>query len=198
MIVNASFAQALWPGEDPLGRCLYIDDDAAPCSEIVGVVQDARRGSLVEETTYQYYMALVQRQANRRPEALLVRVSMDMQTTLARIQREMIALDSRVRFVRSMPMEDLVARELRQWRLGAAMFSLFGLLALVVAVIGLYSVLAFDVAQRVRDMLYGISPHDPVTFVVVAATLGTASMLAAAVPAWRAARVDPNVALRSE
>jgi predicted permease len=244
VVVNASFAQALWPGEDALGRCLYIGDDDVACSEIVGVVHDARRGSLVEETTYQYYMPLVQRQANRRPDGLLVRVPASMQQTLGAVQREMLATDARVRFVRSMPLEELVARELRQWRLGAAMFSLFGLLALLVAAIGLYSVLAFDVAQRVReiglrsalgatnraimtlvvsralritvvgvaagvvlafalaprlgDMLYQTSPRDPLTFAAVALTLIVASLVAAAMPAWRAARVDPNVALRAD
>jgi putative ABC transport system permease protein len=244
VIINASFAAALWPGEDALGRCLYIGSADAPCSEIIGIVHDARRGSLVEEETYQYYMPLQQRPLSRTPEALLVRIPANMPQVLGAVQRELLALDSRVRFVRSMPMEELVARELRQWRLGAAMFSLFGVLALVVAGIGLYSVLAFDVAQRLReiglrsalgassgaivrlvmsramaitaigaaagvllalvfaprlgDMLYQISPRDPLTFVVVVVTLYVVALAAAWLPAWRAARVDPNIALRAE
>jgi putative ABC transport system permease protein len=167
-----------------------------------------------------------------------------MPEVLASVQREVLGMDSRVRYVRSMPMEELVTRELRQWRLGAALFSLFGLLALAVAAIGLYSVLAFDVAQRVReiglrtalgasqgtimrlvvsrslritaagmaaglicaamlaprlrDLLYQVSPHDPLTLVVVVATLYIVSLLAAWIPAWRASRVDPNVALRAD
>jgi predicted permease len=245
VVLNASFAQALWPGEDPLGRCLYVGrgDDVA-CSEIIGVVQDARRGSLVEEVTYQYYVPIQQGQTSFPLDGLMLRIPGDMPATLAAVQRELLALDSRVRFVRSRPMEDMVAGELRQWRLGATMFSLFGALALLVAAIGLYSVLAFDVAQRVReiglrtalgassgsiirlvmsravritaagvaigvllalilaprlrDMLYQVSPRDPLTFATVIVTLGTVSLVAAWIPAWRASRVDPNVALKAE
>jgi putative ABC transport system permease protein len=155
-----------------------------------------------------------------------------------------VAADARVRFAQARPLEDLVSGELRQWRLGATMFTLFGLLALLVAAFGLYSVLAFDVAQRVReiglrtalgatsisimrlvisrairisaagiamgvvlailftprlgDLLYQISPWDPVTYVLVVVTLGVVSVVAGGVPAWRASRVDPNVALKAE
>jgi predicted permease len=243
-IVNASFAEVAWPGEDALGRCLYVGRDDPPCSMVVGVVNDARRDALVEETTAQYYLPLAQRQVTGGPDALLVRIPGPMPEVLASVQREVLGMDSRVRYVRSMPMEELVTRELRQWRLGAALFSLFGLLALAVAAIGLYSVLAFDVAQRVReiglrtalgasqgtimrlvvsrslritaagmaaglicaamlaprlrDLLYQVSPHDPLTLVVVVATLYIVSLLAAWIPAWRASRVDPNVALRAD
>jgi ABC-type antimicrobial peptide transport system permease subunit len=181
---------------------------------------------------------------SRRPEGLLVRIEGDMAPVLAAVQRELLALDSRVRFVRSMPLEEMLAPEMRKWRLGAALFSLFGLLALVVAAIGLYSVLSFDVAQRVReiglrtalgattraiiglvisralsitaagvaigmiiavffaprleDMLYGVEPRDPLTFAGVAVALGVISLFASGLPALRAARVDPNVALRAD
>jgi predicted permease len=244
VILNASFANALWPGEDPLGRCLYIGVGDAPCSEIIGVVRDARRGRLIEETTYQYYVPIQQRQTSFPVDGLMVRIPAELPQTLAAVQRELLALDSRVRFIRSRPIQDLVAGELRQWRLGATMFSLFGVLALLVAAIGLYSVLAFDVAQRVReiglrsalgassgsiirlvlsravritamgvgigvllafafaprlrDMLYQVSPHDPLTFATVVAALGVVSLAAAWFPAWRASRVDPNVALKAE
>jgi ABC-type antimicrobial peptide transport system permease subunit len=132
----------------------------------------------------------------------------------------------------------------RSWRLGATVFSIFGLLALVVAAIGLYSVLAFDVAQRTREigvrsalgastralvrmivaqslrltsigvtlgivvalalvgrvesLLFEIPPRDPVTFVVVIITLHMVAALASSLPAWKASRVDPNIALRAD
>jgi predicted permease len=246
IVLNAAFAQALWPGESPLGRCLYVGPTDA-CREIIGVVGDARLSNLVEEPAFQYFMHLEQRPLSSlswQPDALLVRIAGDMAPTLAAVQRAVVATDGRVRFARVQPLEELVAGELRQWRLAATMFSLFGLLALLVAALGLYSVLAFDVAQRVReiglrtalgastasimslimyralritaagiamglilalalaprlqDLLYRISPRDPVTFTVVVVTLCAVSILAAGVPAWRAARVDPNVALKAE
>jgi predicted permease len=243
-ILNESFAQALWPGENPLGRCLYVESSDAPCSEVIGVVHDARRRSLIEETTFQYYLPIQQQQTSQAANSLLLRIPGDMPTTLAAVQRELLALDARVRFVRSRPVAEFVAGELRQWRLGATMFSVFGMLALLVAGIGLYSVLAFDVAQRVReiglraalgasggsiitlvmsramritaigigagvvlavilaprlrDLLYQTSPHDALTLAVVTAALCVVALAAAWVPAWRASRVDPNVALKAE
>jgi putative ABC transport system permease protein len=244
VIINESFAQALWPGENPLGRCLYVESSDAPCSEVIGVVHDARRRSLIEETTFQYYMPIQQQQTSQAANSLLLRIPGDMPTTLAAVQRELLALDARVRFVRSRPVAEFVAGELRQWRLGATMFSVFGMLALLVAGIGLYSVLAFDVAQRVReiglraalgasggsiiklvmsramritaigigagvllaiilaprlrDLLYQTSPHDALTLAGVTAALCVVALAAAWVPAWRASRVDPNVALKAE
>jgi ABC-type antimicrobial peptide transport system permease subunit len=243
IVLSESFANALWPGENPIGRCVQVRD--SPCADVVGVVDDASRGSLIEEeVTYQYYLAFAQRVVDRRPEGLLVRIDGDMTPVLAAVERELLSIDPRVRYVRSMPLEEILAPELRKWRLGATLFSLFGVLALVVAAIGLYSVLAFDVAQRVREiglrtalgattrtiialvltraaaitaagvaaglvialvfaprleeMLYGVDARDPLTFLAVAISLGVISVLAAGLPALRAARVDPNVALRAD
>lgn len=243
-VLNASLAAALWPGEDPLGRCLYVGTADAPCTEVVGVAADSRRGRLVEEASYQYYLPLEQRQVERSPHALLVRADGDMAQVMGAARAALLSLDSQVRFVSTLPLQEAVGSELRQWRLGAWLFTLFGFLALVVAAVGLYSVLAFDVAQRsreiglrnalgashaavlrlvigralgitavgviagavlaallgplARDMLYEVSPHDLVVYLVVFAILSVVSVLAAAIPAWRAARVDPNVALRSD
>jgi putative ABC transport system permease protein len=160
------------------------------------------------------------------------------------VQHAMLASDARMRYVRSLPLAEMLEPELRQWSLGATLFTLFGGLALLVAAIGLYSVLAFDVAQRVReiglrtalgastraimnlvisravritsagvicgaalalvlaprlgDMLYGVGPRDPLTFGIVIVSLGLVSLIASGVPAWRASRVDPNIALRAD
>ena len=134
--------------------------------------------------------------------------------------------------------------ETRSWQLGATMFVAFGGLALVLAAIGLYSVIAYNVAQRthelgvrvalgaqsrdvvrlvvveglrlavvgvaigagvallagrwVKPLLFNVSPKDPTVFVVVSLTLISVAVAASWVPALRASRVDPNVALRSD
>lgn len=245
--LSESFAKALWPDQDPVGRCIFIDRENNPaCVEVVGIVEDASRGDLVEDLTYQYYLPMSQRIVSRRPEGLIARIdpAAPAAATLRAVQREMLAVDNRLRYVRVTPMEEILAPEMRKWQLGATMFSLFGLLALIVAAIGLYSVLAFDVDQRVREiglrsalgaslggivgivvgralritlagiiigagvafvlapqlgeMLYGVAPRDPLTYAAVALALGVISVVAAGLPALKAARVDPNVALRAD
>jgi putative ABC transport system permease protein len=147
-------------------------------------------------------------------------------------------------FVTVGTLESTLDPVLRPWRLGAAMFTIFGALALVVAAIGLYGVIAYSVAQRLHEMgirvalgaktgdllrlivgegirvallgivlgaagafaagkliaslLFGVPSHDPLTFGIVAIVLLLVATLASLVPAWRASRVDPNLALRAE
>jgi ABC-type antimicrobial peptide transport system permease subunit len=156
----------------------------------------------------------------------------------------MLELSPRLRFVHVQAISDLSAIERRAWRLGATMFTLFGILALLVAALGLYSVLAFDVAQRTREiglrnalgastgrilsivisravritaagvvigvivalalaprveqLLFDTPARDPITLAAVISLLLITSIAAAGIPAWRAARVDPNIALRTE
>jgi ABC-type antimicrobial peptide transport system permease subunit len=147
-------------------------------------------------------------------------------------------------YVTVQPMEDLVLRQQRSWRLGASMFLAFGVLALLVAAVGLYGVIAYDVTSRMHELgvrialgarsthvvrlvvghgvrlaligigigglialllapwieplLYRQSARDPATYSQVAGMLLAVAALAAAVPAVRATRADPNAALRSE
>jgi putative ABC transport system permease protein len=99
------------------------------------------------DPVYQYYLPLAQR-PDGRPNGLIVRVRGDMAPVLPAVQREILAIDPRVRFVRTRPLPEVVAPKLRQWRLGATLFGAFGLLALIVAAVGLYALLASYVAQR--------------------------------------------------
>jgi ABC-type antimicrobial peptide transport system permease subunit len=175
---------------------------------------------------------------------LYLRASGDEAGLASRVRAELLALEPRLRYVDVDPLADMTATETRSWRLGASMFTVFGVLALIVASIGLYSVLAFDVAQRTRELglrsalgagatrllgdvvlramrmtvaglaigivaallfaprlsgvLFETSPRDPLTHAGVAVTLLIVAVISSGLPALRASRVDPNIALRSD
>ena len=248
-VVNRSMAEALWPQQSALGRCLYVGRgpegaDQTRCSEIVGVVEDSRRQEVDDVTTFQYYVPLAQQQANGVPRVMVIRVAETTPATDRAIRATILGLDPRIRYVDAEPLMNRIDPSTRSWQLGAAVFSIFGLLALVVSSIGLYSVLAFDVAQRTREigvrsalgastrvvvglvvgnalritavgviiglagalllagriepLLFGVGAHDPLTFLAVVVTLHVVAALASSLPAWKAARVDPNIALRAD
>jgi len=247
VVVNQSMARLYWPGEDALGKCLRIGGDDPPCSTVVGVATNTRRQELVEGDSLLYYVPRDQAEgALGEGGRLLIRTADAAPETIARVaemvRRTAFAFDPGLRYVTARNLDDLVSPQLRAWRLGAGLFSAFGVLALVVATIGLYSVVAFNVEGRRREMgvraalgatgasllglvvrdglkasaaglatglalawllapfvaglLYGVPARDGRVFVVVAAVLAAAAMLASAIPGLRAGRVDPSVALR--
>ena len=151
-VVNRTMADLLWPGQDPLGKCLYQGgDDSAPCTEVVGVSAYAHRGGVVGEEAPQYYIALTAGDDDD-PRSLQVRVTGDPRTATGPIVRGLHAGLPGVRMVRARPMREVLDPDFRDWRMGMTVFSLFGVLALLVATVGLYSLLAFDVAQRRREL----------------------------------------------
>lgn len=192
-VVSETMARALWPGEPPLGKCLIVGGEegepAPPCTEVVGVVTDTRRSSLVEGPAMQYYVPLAQNIIREAPHALLVRAAGDPAVLMPVIRRELLGLGPEVRFITVQPYAELLDPERRSWTLGATMFTVFGLLALVVAAIGLYSVLAFGVAQRTqelgiraalgasRERLVGLVLGEGLRLVAVGVALGLAAAL---------------------
>jgi predicted permease len=245
IVVNETMARLLWPGQDPLGKCVRVGDaDSIPCSQVVGVAEEARWDDVHPEPTMQYYVPLAQRQWDGKLRALFVRPSGDVGAVARAVRREVLAAAPKLPFARVRPLLDYVEPQVRPWRLGASMFTAFGVLALTLAAMGLYSVLAYAVVQRTQEvgirlalgarpghvlrlivgdglrvaavgvaigltvslaagrwvegLLYGVSAHDPTVMAVVAAMLLLVGVAASLVPAWRAARVDPNVALRAE
>jgi predicted permease len=150
-MVSETMARTLWPDEDPLGKCMLVGDGATRCTTVVGVVEDASRGSLEEDPYMAYYMPLAQRDG-RQANALYLRVSGDASEVAARVAPILRGIDPRVRFASVTPLREQLDPQARAWTLGAMMFSVFGALALIVAAIGLYGVLAFDIAQRTREL----------------------------------------------
>jgi len=246
MVINQRMADFFWLRSEPLGQCVRIGADSLPCVQIIGVVANGRVNAIQEEPAAMYYVPLSQ--------SILLGMNQDRMLFLKTLGNP-AAIVPQVRRVfndlaTNLPLADVrtfqsqIDPEIQPWRLGAVMFGVFGGLALLVAAIGLYSVMSYTVVQRTREfgiraalgasarqivrsvlrdglaivvlgmavgalaalfagkllapLLYQTSPRDLLVFVVVSGTLLLASVAAVLIPARRATRVDPVVALRSE
>ena len=151
IVINETMARALWSGQEPIGKCVFVIQDPKaepPCSEVIGVVENARVRGLVEGQTMNYYLPTTQTSVNAAPVALLARVTGDPARSIATLRTAMLDVDQSVRYVKVVAMQDIIDPQMRSWRLGAIVFTLFGTLALFVSMLGMYGVLAFSVAQR--------------------------------------------------
>jgi predicted permease len=149
-VVNETMADTFWPGQDPLGECFIREEETDECTTVVGVVEVASRGELESGPLLAYHLPLAQ--VGRPPAGIYVRTEGDPEGLLGDITTALRSLSPRVRFARVQSFRELLAPQTRAWTLGAALFTAFGFLALVVAAIGLYSLLAFDVARRTQEL----------------------------------------------
>jgi predicted permease len=241
-VVSENMGKALWPGRDAIGQCFRIGRDTMPCTYVVGIAENIKEQSLSADSGFYYYLPW--KQFNPTSGGLFVRANGDAaryaEAVRRRLQREMPGAS----YVTITPFSDIIGRVTESWQLGATMFVAFGMLALLLAAIGLYSVIAYNVAQRthelgvrvalgarspdvirlvvtdglkvavvgvaigalialwagrwVKPLLFGVSANDPFVFAVVSFTLIVVAVAASWIPALRASRVDPNVALRTD
>jgi predicted permease len=154
MVVNQTMARTIWPAGDAIGSCVLIGSDSAPpCVEVVGVAEDSRRDELREEPIMQYYVPLAQSAAlgMSHDRSLFLRTASSSAALQEPVRRAVLASAPELLWAEVRPMDQLLEPQIQPWRLGAAMFTLFGVLALVVAAVGLYGVLAYSVATRARE-----------------------------------------------
>jgi putative ABC transport system permease protein len=151
-VVNETLASLWWPNGDAVGHCMKIGGDTMPCAQIVGVAENARRQSLIEDPAVQFFVPLDQAPSWLDARVLFVRVAGDAAKATEALRRELQTRVPDAPYLEVSAMEELVNPQMRSWRLGAAMFGLFGVLAVVVAALGLYSVLAYDVSRRLREL----------------------------------------------
>jgi predicted permease len=149
-VVNEAMARGLWGADEPLGKCLQIESRDAPCTYVVGVVANRRYHDIMRPE-WAYFVPLTQN-SEFRIGALFVRGRGNAQELAPAVQRELMAGDPNIRYAIVRPLQDVIDPKLRHFRLGATMFTVFGTLALVVAALGLFAVLAFDISQRTHEI----------------------------------------------
>jgi predicted permease len=243
-IINQTMAKKFWPKEDPLGKRFSLKGSAGPFIEVVGVVQDGRYKNVIEDPLEFFYVPLSQRYMEFR--TLHVRTSVPPETLVPQIEAQIheIAPDVAISLVQTMSKALDGVNGFFFFRFGAQLSGTMGFLGLILAVIGVYSVVSYATAQRTHEigirmalgaapgdilkmvlrqslvvvligigvglatalagtraiasLLVGISASDPVTFGAVLILLSGVALLACWIPARRATRVSPLVALRYE
>jgi putative ABC transport system permease protein len=255
IVVDESAAQALWPGQDPLGKRVAFEyRGASPADpqpiwrEVAGIVRRVRHYDLTSNSArIQVYVPYTQPHIYTPPQpsmALMVRSAGDPAALAASIRHEVAAMDAELPVFLIRTMTEYVDSTLEQPRLSMTVLAAFGALALILATVGIYGVLSYSVSQRTReigirmalgatrgsvlggimregalisaagvvvgvagslacmrfigDLLFGVSPTDLATYVAIPGVLFAVALCATLIPARRATKVDPIVALRYE
>ncbi len=244
LIISRALAQKHFKNEDPLGKRLRLGNGDKPY-EIVGVVGDVRHEAFSEQVTEQE-LAVYQSYAQNpwREMTFIVRTGGDPASLTAAVRSELQAIDKDQPIYNVRTIDQVFSESMAPQRLSSFMFAAFALVALVLAAVGIYAVIAYSVAQRTHEIgirmalgaqrgdifrlvighgmkliltgigaglvaafavtrlmasiLYGVSATDMWTFAGISALLAGVAALACYVPAQRATRVDPMIALRHD
>ena len=243
-ILNEKLAKQLWPGESVVGKLLSVPfwHEPRPPVEIIGVAKDTKHRSLLSDMPLLVYLPELQVYDGR--ATLVARTIGDPARLIPSIRGQIATLDKDLSLFGVKTMSQQIESTLWQQRTAAGLTGIFGLLALALAAVGIYGVIAHSVAQRTREIgirkalgagsrdvlrmiirqgltlvlmgvavglagawaltrlmssvLYGVSATDPVTFAAASGALIGVALAACLVPARRATKVDPMIALRCE
>ncbi|MGC2803386.1 MAG: FtsX-like permease family protein, partial [Candidatus Acidiferrum sp.] len=248
-VVDRDFANRFWPNEDPIGKRIAVQpipksNPLLPqwCT-VVGVVGHVKHYGPEVEGREQAYFPLTQL-SFARTMYLAVRTPLELGSVTSAIRQQVLAVDKNMPIYEVSTMDQLLSNSVDQPRLNLMLLVAFAAIALVLAAVGIYGVMAYTVTQRTHEigirmamgaqtgdvlkqvltegarlaaiglalglagslaatrliatMLFGVKPTDPLTFAAVAVILASVSLAACYIPARRATRVDPLVALRYE
>jgi putative ABC transport system permease protein len=246
VIVNQTMANRYWPNQDPLGKRIKLGDinSKSPWFIVKGVVKDSAQVSLDVEIRPEIYFSLPQMAGRYRRMNLTVRTSVDPKSTVAAIQAAIREVDKDQPVYQIQTIDELIRETISTRRFALTILILFAVLALVLAMSGIYGVISYSVTQRTQEigirmalgaeaadvlrlvlsqfmrltfigvalglvaaylltrlmtsLLFGVTATDLTTFVLVSLSLSLVAFLACLIPARRATKVDPLVALRYE
>jgi putative ABC transport system permease protein len=250
IVISEPMARLGWPDQSPIGECVHVEQNNEydnKCTTIVGVVADSRMNRISEERPHLFWyqpLAVGEELRYFLRRALLVRMAPGIGRLDNTIRRVLYELDPELPYIKIETLGEALDPEIRPWRLGASVFTAFGLFAMVLAMVGLWASVAYSVSQRthefavrmamgatwrslvsviiregmkntlvtvaaglliaylvsrfIADMLFNVSPYDPVVFVSVAAGILIVSTIASLLPAFRAARIDPARSLKAD
>jgi predicted permease len=242
VVITETFARRFWHGEDPLGKRISLRAQNGPFLEVIGVAKDGKYITLGEEPRSMMYLPLLQN--HETGMTMHVRTEGDPMSIAAGVRSAVASLEKNLPTYDLKTMNEQLSSSLFPARMGATLLAAFGLLALLLAAVGIYGVMGYSVARRTREIgirmalgaqrgdvlrlvlkegmamvgigvtlgllgsffatrvlvnfLYGTSVTDPVTFVAISLLLSGVALAASFIPARRATKVDPLVALRYE